>query len=62
MTDPKVFVAVQKVWRQASSDYDAVEKTRTLVINSETTAGEIMEWAKDVNALAVGDVVITEQA
>ncbi len=62
MTDPKVFVAVQKVWRQASSDYDAVAKTRTLVINSETTAGEIMAWAKDVNALAAGDVILTEQA
>ena len=62
MTDPKVFVAVQKVWRQASSDYDAVARTRTLVVTGETTVKDIMSWAKDVNALAVGDVVLTEQA
>ena len=62
MTDPKVFVAVQKVWMQASSDYDAVAKTRTLVVNSETTIAEVMAWAKEANALAVGDVVLTGQA
>ena len=62
MSDTQFFVVVQKVWVQASSDYDAVAKTRTLAVNSETTVGEIVTWAATANALAVGDVILTEQS
>jgi len=54
-------VVVQKVWVQASSDYDAVERTRTLAVTPETTVGEVMRWAMATNALGRGDVVLTEQ-
>ena len=54
-------VVVQTVWVQVSADYDAVSKTRTLVVTPETTVGEVMRWAAAGNVLGRGDVVLTEQ-
>ena len=54
-------VVVQKVWVQVSSDYDSVERTRTLAVTPETTVGEVMRWAAAGNVLGRGDVVLTEQ-
>ena len=54
-------VVVQKVWVQTSSDYNAVERTRTLAVTPETTVGEVMRWAMAANVLGRGDVVLTEQ-
>ena len=54
-------VVVQKVWVQTSSDYNAVERTRTLAVTPETTVGEVMQWAAAANVLGRGDVVLTEQ-
>ena len=54
-------VVVQKVWVQTSSDYNAVERTRTLAVTPETTVGEVMRWAAAANVLGRGDVVLTEQ-
>ena len=54
-------VVVQKVWVQTSSDYNAVERTRTLAVPPETTIGEVMRWAAAGNVLGRGDVVLTEQ-
>ena len=54
-------VVVQKVWVQTSSDYNAVERTRTLTVTPETTIGEVMRWAGSANVLGRGDVVLTEQ-
>lgn len=34
-------VVVQKVWVQTSSDYNAVERTRTLAVTPETTVGKV---------------------
>ena len=54
-------VVVQKVWVQTSSDYNAVERTRTLAVTPETTVGEVLRWAAAGNVLGRGDVVLTEQ-
>ena len=54
-------VVVQKVWVQTSSDYNSVERTRTLAVTPETTVGEVMRWAANCNVLGRGDVVLTEQ-
>lgn len=54
-------VVVQKVWVQTSSDYNSVERTRTLAVTPETTVGEVMQWAAAANVLGRGDVVLTEQ-
>lgn len=54
-------VVVQKVWVQTSSDYNSVERTRTLSVTPETTVGEVMQWAAAANVLGRGDVVLTEQ-
>lgn len=54
-------VVVQRVWVQTSSDYNAVERTRTLAVTPETTVGEVMRWAAAGSVLGRGDVVVTEQ-
>ena len=54
-------VVVQKVWVQTSSDYNAVERTRTIAVTPETTVGEVMRWAMAANVLGRGDVGLTEQ-
>ena len=54
-------VVVQKVWVQTSSDYDSVERTRTLAVTPETTIGEVMRWAAAGNVMGRGGVVLTEQ-
>ena len=54
-------VVVQKVWVQTSSDYNSVERTRTLAVSPDTTVAEIMRWAMVANVLGRGDVVLTEQ-
>ena len=54
-------VVVQKVWVQTSSDYNAVERTRTLAVTPETTIGEVMRWAEAGSVLGRGDVILTEQ-
>ena len=54
-------VVVQKVWVQTSSDYNAVERTRTLAVTPETTVGEVLRWAAAGDVLGRGDVVLTEQ-
>lgn len=54
-------VVVQRVWVQTSSDFNAVERTRTLAVTPETTVGEVMRWATAGSVLGRGDAVITEQ-
>lgn len=56
-----LLVVVQRVWVQTSSDFNAVERTRTLAVTPETTVGEVMRWAAAAHVLERGDVVITEQ-
>lgn len=58
-TQSKRYVVSQRVWDQTSADYNAQSRTRTKVVTSQTTVGEIMEWAK-YKGLGVGDVILTE--
>ena len=55
------FVVVQRVWVQTSSDFNSVERTRTIAVTPETTVAEVMRWAEAANVLGSGDVVITKQ-
>lgn len=57
----KKYVVMQKAWYQASGNYDAVEKVRTLIVTSDTPIGEIMRWADEHNSLAAGDVRIPRE-
>lgn len=53
-------VVVQRVWVQTSNDFNAVERTRTLVVTPETPIGEVMRWAAAANVLvrqANGDLM-----
>ena len=50
---------VQDVWVQVSADYNAVKRSRTLVVKPETTIAEVMQWAEKPNTLGKGDVRIT---
>lgn len=60
MNEEKRFVVMQRIWIQTSGDYHSECRYRTLVVSSEATVREIFDWAKKVNALGVGDVVLTE--
>lgn len=59
LASPACYVASQRVWDQTSADYNAQSRTRTKIVTSQTTVGEIMEWAK-YKGLGVGDVTLTE--
>lgn len=49
-----------ELWKQSSSDYDAVRRTASLAVSPDTTVGEIFAWAKRTreNCLASGDLVL----
>lgn len=55
----KQFIAVQEVWMQSSSDYNAVRHLRTRVLTGAETIAELMQWAASSSCLQAGQVVLT---
>lgn len=54
-------IAVQEIWLQSSSDYNAVKHLRTAVFEPVITLEQVMEWAKSANCLQRGQVILSEE-
>ena len=51
-------IAIQEVWHQTSSDYQAIKKTRTAIFASTATLAEVIQWSA-VSCLEAGQVILT---